>query len=153
MPKIHRSKTLPRPSKTAIVKSVRARQKQPNTQTPAEKAQWTRIRNSLAKKRRARRIEEKAEPGPVVQYSPSGDGLKRGPKIDPTRDPGDKCTEVLSGAFTPNEVAVLEKFRKSFPFPPTRSQFVRFLTVNMMYRGGFHAESDEKRRALLTMTK
>jgi hypothetical protein len=81
--------------------------------------------------------------------APEREGLKRGPKIDPTREPGDKCTEILSGAFTPNEVAVMEKFRTSFPFPPTRSQFLRYLAISFMHRGAFHCASEEDRRAML----
>jgi hypothetical protein len=96
---------------------------------------WKEIRGTLARKRRSARIKGRETPAVPILYSPSGDGLKRGPKKDLTRDDADKCTEILSGAFTPNEVAVMEKFRTSFPFPPTRSQFVRFLATQFMRKG------------------
>ncbi|MFL6518841.1 MAG: hypothetical protein ACJ8NS_01320 [Chthoniobacterales bacterium] len=90
--------------------------------------------------------EKRVEPAPVA---PEREGLKRGPKIDPTREAADKCTEILSGAFTPNEVEVMEKFRTSFPFPPTRSQFLRYLAISFMHRGAFHFANEEDRRAML----
>jgi hypothetical protein len=40
---------------------------------------------------------------------------------------------------TPNEYAVLEKFRKSFPFPPSQSQFARWLVTTFMMRGAGRA--------------
>jgi hypothetical protein len=90
--------------------------------------------------------EKRVEPAPVA---PEREGLKRGPKVDPTREAADKCTEILSGAFTPNEVEVMEKFRTSFPFPPTRSQFLRYLAISFMHRGAFHFANEEERRAML----
>ena len=112
--------------------SVRARQKQPDTRTPAEKQVWEKVREITAKKRRADRKRVNESPEAPIIYSPSGDGLKRGPKKDLTRDDADKCGKTVSAAITPNEFAVIEKFRLSFRIPVTPSRFIRFLITEAL---------------------
>jgi hypothetical protein len=84
--------------------------------------------------RRAKDLQEHPERFEPGSYA--GGNLKRGPKPDTSRSAGDKCTKVMSMVVTPNEYAVLEKFRKSFPFPPSQSQFARWLVTTFMMRSG-----------------
>jgi hypothetical protein len=125
----------------------RRRERLPNTQAPEERALWCDIRRELAEKRRAER--EQAKRGkylPKTAYfePPPAGGLKRGPKIDPDWDPADKCTAILSGAFTPRELAAFEAARKASGLvPPTRSQFLRFLALQALL--SWHLDGHEKR--------
>ncbi len=50
--------------------------------------------------------------------------LKPGPVPDPTRE---KCECNLTTLITDAEFQVFEKLRLSMEFPPTRSQYVRYL--------------------------
>lgn len=95
--------------------------------------------------RRAKDLQEHPEKFEPASYA-SGN-LKRGPKPDMSRSAGDKCTKVMSMVVTPNEYAVLEKFRKSFPFPPSQSQFARWLVTTFMMRSGgsaFYAPAGDR---------
>jgi hypothetical protein len=87
--------------------------------------------------RRAKDLQEHPEKFEPASYADGN--LKRGPKPDTSRSAGDKCTKVMSMVVTPNEFAVLEKFRKSFPFPPSQSQFARWLVTTFMMRSGGRA--------------
>ena len=57
-------------------------------------------------------------------YNPPPDGLKRGPKPDPTLE---KVTKTWTINVTEAEWKALEAMRKSVPCPPTRSAFGRYV--------------------------
>jgi len=62
-------------------------------------------------------------------YGRACEGLKRGPKPDPTRE---KCTRICSLALTDREFKAIEDFRRKLPTLSTRSQLLRYIVRRWM---------------------
>ena len=103
----------------------RRRSERIDERTPEEKAIWEEVRAMTAELRRKRREAGQRETYSFAQpgYAPH-QGLKRGPKPDPTRD----CTDaVLTVRVTKRESAELKRHHRKLCKDASPSTFFRFV--------------------------